>query len=436
VPVSDFPSTPNGKLDRRALRVAHDEADLGNEIASREPQTSTERVLAGLWLSVLGQKKIGVADNFFDLGGHSLLAVRLVHQINAAVGSRLGILDLFCHPTIEALAGLIENDRQGRKRREPVVSLRDGHAGPPAYFVGAGPAEYRIGQSIGGDHPVYAIELAIDCEKREVTERSRVGTLPTMEQLGARYAAAIDDHAGNSPCVIVGYSFLGKVAFETAHALQRAGGQVALVLLIETTAWPELPTERGCAARSLRLIWRNDARGATSRLQKLPGQIGGSWRVFHWLFWQVANIGGRRWRSQAAPRLSGLMDGAGLPLEWKLVSQFYRCIRGSFLPRPLRAPGILFRTVFPGEKTLPGFDASSGWRGLFADGLEVVELKGDHVSIVRDGPGNSELGRYITYTLDRAAMRGPSAATADPKSSSGAIPPRAGNDGKEKLPSA
>ena len=47
--------------------------------------------------------------------------------------------------------------------------------------------------------------------------------LPTIEQLGALYADVLRAHAGSSPCVIAGYSLGGKIAFEAAHALQRAG---------------------------------------------------------------------------------------------------------------------------------------------------------------------------------------------------------------------
>ena len=58
-------------------------------------------------------------------------------------------------------------------------------------------------------------------------------TLPTIEQLGAYYGDILRAHAGSSPCVIAGYSLGGKIAFEAAQALQRAGGNVGLVLLLD-----------------------------------------------------------------------------------------------------------------------------------------------------------------------------------------------------------
>ena len=54
-----------------------------------------------------------------------------------------------------------------------------------------------------------------------------------MEQLGALHGEVVRAHAGTSPCVVAGYSFQGKVVIEVARALQRLGGNLALVLLID-----------------------------------------------------------------------------------------------------------------------------------------------------------------------------------------------------------
>ena len=41
---------------------------------------------AQVWREVLRIERVGVHDNFFELGGHSLLAVRLIAQIEKALG--------------------------------------------------------------------------------------------------------------------------------------------------------------------------------------------------------------------------------------------------------------------------------------------------------------------------------------------------------------
>ncbi|HVR07060.1 MAG TPA: acyl carrier protein, partial [Thermoanaerobaculia bacterium] len=43
-------------------------------------------------------------DNFFDLGGHSLLMIRVNERLHQSFGRSLPLLELFQHPTIDALA--------------------------------------------------------------------------------------------------------------------------------------------------------------------------------------------------------------------------------------------------------------------------------------------------------------------------------------------
>jgi hypothetical protein len=81
---------------------------------------------------------------------------------------------------------------------------------------------------------------------------------------------------------------------------------------------------------------------------------------------------------------SGIVDTEGVPVEWAVAKRLYRILQKSFHPRPLDASGLLFRATSPGENTLPGHDFTNGWGNLFARGLNVVHMRGDHTSIVRD----------------------------------------------------
>jgi amino acid adenylation domain-containing protein len=97
-----LPRTPSGKRDRRRLP----------EIAPRVPRAARyerptghlERVLSAIWEELLGLEDVGRHDNFFDLGGHSLLLFQLQRRLQQALDVRVGITELFYHPTIEALA--------------------------------------------------------------------------------------------------------------------------------------------------------------------------------------------------------------------------------------------------------------------------------------------------------------------------------------------
>jgi acyl transferase domain-containing protein/acyl carrier protein len=71
------------------------------------PATTADR-LAALWTALLGRAEIGHDADFFDLGGNSLTAVELMTRVRGEFGVDLGIVVLFDHPTLEALADQID----------------------------------------------------------------------------------------------------------------------------------------------------------------------------------------------------------------------------------------------------------------------------------------------------------------------------------------
>jgi amino acid adenylation domain-containing protein len=106
VMVEEMPTTPNGKLDRKALPapvVARKTRD------SVPPETPTQITLAGMWESLLKIENVGIHESFFDLGGHSILAARLMAQIRSSFGVQLPQHHIFRTPTISGLASLIES---------------------------------------------------------------------------------------------------------------------------------------------------------------------------------------------------------------------------------------------------------------------------------------------------------------------------------------
>ncbi|MDC5822329.1 amino acid adenylation domain-containing protein [Vibrio europaeus] len=103
--IDTLPTTPNGKVDVKALpKVAHQTLSLSRYAA---PVTELQARLCELWQQVLRVPSVGVNDNFFHLGGHSLLATRLVSKLRSDLAVTLTISQIFEHPTIAELDGLI-----------------------------------------------------------------------------------------------------------------------------------------------------------------------------------------------------------------------------------------------------------------------------------------------------------------------------------------
>jgi amino acid adenylation domain-containing protein len=105
--VDRLPLTPNAKIDRRALPDPFGAAPL----AAREhlaPTTPTQRMIAEIWIRLLGVKQAGLSDSFFELGGHSLLAMRAASEISLRTGRTIEPRLLFFR-TLGQLAEVCDN---------------------------------------------------------------------------------------------------------------------------------------------------------------------------------------------------------------------------------------------------------------------------------------------------------------------------------------
>ncbi|MFD4183779.1 condensation domain-containing protein, partial [Rhodococcus sp. NPDC058514] len=116
--LDEVPLTPAGKVDRKALPAPRFD---GDGAGYRAPRDATEEAIAAVLAEVLQLERIGVDDSFFDLGGNSLVATRVVARVNAALGTEIGVLDLFEAPTVATLAARIG---AGGARTTPVPVLR------------------------------------------------------------------------------------------------------------------------------------------------------------------------------------------------------------------------------------------------------------------------------------------------------------------------
>lgn len=102
IPVTAFPTTEQGKIDRRKLVELLKAAAKTRKDSRRElPTTVLERAICDLWSNVLQVEQVSLHDNFFHLGGHSLLATRLINDIRKLLGRpNFKVQLLFENPTV------------------------------------------------------------------------------------------------------------------------------------------------------------------------------------------------------------------------------------------------------------------------------------------------------------------------------------------------
>jgi natural product biosynthesis luciferase-like monooxygenase protein len=125
VTLTEFPLTPNAKVDRSRLPPPTPKIDMPS-LPFLAPDGELEKALSAVFARTLGRDRVGRMENFFSIGGHSLLAVQMHRELKTSLAPDLTITDLFRFPTVATLAGHI--------------------AGPGAAASGLGEAASRAAQ--------------------------------------------------------------------------------------------------------------------------------------------------------------------------------------------------------------------------------------------------------------------------------------------------
>jgi len=379
-----LPRSPNGKVDPKALP----KPEFGS--AAPEfvpPRTPTETALAKIWCEVLGLKQVGVHDNFFDLGGHSLLAMRLVSQIKRDLKFGLPVRTLFRHPTIEELAKAL-SAQQTKGRKPELIQLQAGNAGPELFFLidEGSLGLFKLAHFMGEGPTLYASVVPLPESALRAAAKKQFAALPRMEDLAAEHAALIRSHQMTGPLLLAGHCFGGMLAFEVAHQLQRAGQPVEAVLMLDT--WMIRPTS----------WWRKKtwfrAHGR-KLLQQGPLYL-----------WQKSRrrINLERDRLAATLKLAISHDfSAHVP--WAIIEKVYRHVMAGYRPQVLASRGMLFVSRDDWlSSAYRGLDGSLGASRWFGGGVEILDVPGDHVTVL-DEPHLLELARRYRDGLEKLESR-------------------------------
>jgi thioesterase domain-containing protein/acyl carrier protein len=221
-----MPLTTNGKLDTRSL-PAPEYIGAGY----RAPTNAVEEILADIYAQVLGLELVGIDDSFFDLGGDSLSAMRLIAMINTNLDADLAVRTLFDVPTVRRLARRLAIHTSATREIVPVQMLREGTGVPLFCIHPAGGVSWPY-QVLGDylDCPIIGIQQARRGEEAEPR---------SIPEMAANYADRIQEIYPCGPYNLLGWSYGGVVAHEVAIELQRRGGVVARLILLDAQPGPD-----------------------------------------------------------------------------------------------------------------------------------------------------------------------------------------------------
>lgn len=386
-----LPLTPNGKLDRAALPQT-DQNRIARPVDYTAPRSAIEQALAEIWKEILSLARIDIHENFFELGGHSLLAVRLFAAMEQRFGKRLPLATLFQAPTIAQLAALLKDDSspawsslvpiQPRGRRLPFFCV---HA------VGGNVLEYYdLARHLGRDQPFYAFQ------SRGLDESQLPHTC--IEDMAAHYVKELREFQPEGPYLIGGRSLGGTIAFEMARQLNAQGQEIGLLALLDSypVGHAKLAAKRDSSKSEVRHYLRK-AGAHVANMRTLPLRDKFGYLIDKSQYLPI-RIKSRIWRTIYRSYQS---LGHEVPRALRDVEEFNWLAAREYTPHFY--DGHI--TLFWASKDLRAkFDLLEGWQSLALGGMEVHEVPGTHLDMIKE-PHVEELAKKVNQCLLRAQQK-------------------------------
>ncbi|MET9950594.1 amino acid adenylation domain-containing protein [Streptomyces sp. NPDC006339] len=373
-----LPLTPSGKRDDAALRAKP--LTAGTAADAAEPLDAYERTLTEMLADLLQLPAVGPHQDIFDLGGTSLTAMRLVVQIEQRYGTSVPLSEFVAAPTAAALAARLRSGR-ACTAFDPLVPIRPDGDRRPMFFVhpmGGNVLCYvRFAKHLPDGQPFYALQAAGADPGTEA--------LRSVEEIAASYVEAIRRVQPSGPYVIGGWSFGGFVAFEMARQLRAAGEEIARLVLLDTTALnPGRRLNTGDEALLgwffWELLWLR--RGGDSPLELIPAGLATLEEKFDFI-------------AQLAIEEGVLPAGSTGAVVRRLFHVYEANWKAAFAYRPevVEQDMVLIHASEPLPEVLNSMhtaiesmhkDPTNGWRERTSGVLDVVDVPGDHLTIMEE----------------------------------------------------
>jgi amino acid adenylation domain-containing protein len=364
-----IPFTRAGKADRSALVARQDdEGDTGSGASD-----DLERKLAAIWSEVIGTP-VHAGDDFFDdLGAESVVAAHLVTAIENELGRSIPLSLIVELNTVRKMAAYF---RTAPAEKPLAVAIQKGGGLPPLFCVAGGEGgvmNFRaLGQVLGSDRPLYGLQ------PHGFDLRAFPDSRATIV---ASYADAVRKIQPSGPYYLAGYSAGGQIAFEMARHFELAGEQVAFVGVFDTvhgSIGPRAIKDRFANRIGLLL---NDPR----RLLRLPREA--ALRLKKW----IRRVLARRIAEKGEPLPQWLLD----------TRTAMRKAKRDHSHGPYSGPITLFRAREGMRRVSKAEDL--GWRAVAPGGVTIVDVDGDHVSILTTDVAS--LGGALAQALALEAQR-------------------------------
>lgn len=367
-----MPRTPNGKLDRAALRAATAGTSPRTppttpDATDTSPENAVMRKLQGIWCDLLGIPTVGLDDDFFEIGGHSLLAVRLLAQVKAAFDADVPVSLVLTAPTVRKLAEHLQQQAQAPHKSLITVIEHDGDGAPlycfPVHRLGVTPYRF-LREPFAGVRPVHGFEAPTEHE-----------AFSSVEALASMFVDELLRVQPKGPYYLGGMSIAGLIAYEVARQLNERGVTDVEVILFDT--YVEQGSQKLGRVKGLQ-NWlgttaQRFARGDVNRAQYAGDVI---WQVS-----ELVKVMARRLNRRAAKQFN--LPTPAKPIydfdEWDKLAR----MSDDYFSQPRQHTGnlTLYRATLSPWTSTQG--DTLGWEALTDGNIYVECVRGDHINLLQ-----------------------------------------------------
>lgn len=376
VVLTTLPLTANGKVSRRHLPKPDWTAIIDENYHS--PRNDIENHLAHLYAQLLGVKRVGITDSFFDLGGDSLDAVRLLGMIDKVCNKFVPLETIYFAPTIRELAVQVELADVSEPWRR-MVNLQPLGERPPFFCVHGNDANFFLPKHLGQNYPFYGFF-------HQGNDGSPM-QYKFIDEIASHYLKELRAEKPTGPYLLCGYSIGGLIAYEMAQQLTQIGAEVGLLVLIDTSS----PT---VTERVLKGDYRFDSSmqkfnqktgvctsSANSENSRSSTYFYKAKKICKKILPLTKKIGKLREFFERIIPLIYFANGRKLPLSLrsKYIMNTYYKARLRYKPGKYSGRVHLLRSTIDNRD-----DYYLGWKNLVCGELIVQEIVGDHSTIIRE----------------------------------------------------
>ncbi len=332
-----------------------------------EPTNAIERAVKEIWQLLLGRKDFSIYDDFFELGGDSLMAVSIVGQLNERFKVPLGSHVLMKHPTVSGLADYLAAngvDSKSTQRDKPpmpdscLIRIQEGNDTRLPLFmvhpIGGEVIFYRdLAHQLGKDQPLFAFQAP---------SLSGAKPIDSIYRLAETYNAEMQRKNFEPPYLLGGSSFGGLVALEMARQLSFQGLEVKLIVMVDTPAPHEMPTNLQDSAAILHYLLEDKLALSLEKLRELD---------------EESQINYVLEEARVQNKASVIPPHLGQTLFQTWLAHQRATVR--YHPEPYEGDVVYFRHTEP----LRDFPAMPhlAWKPLIQGSFSVYQIPGNHVTM-------------------------------------------------------